>query len=54
MMGSHIQGSYVTDVMHTARTSLIPLSNGETCLVSGHILGSNVTDVPHTARISYH
>ena len=32
----------------------LPLSCGETRVVSGHILGSYVANVLHTARINYH
>ena len=54
---SHLQGSYVTHVLHTSRISndeRVLYNDTETLMVRllSHLLGSYVTDVPHTARIS--
>ena len=54
---SHLLGSYVTDVLHTARIGndeRVLYNDTETLKVRllSHLIGSYVTDVLHTARIS--
>ena len=54
---SHLLGSYVTHVLHTARISndeRVLYNDTETLMVRllSHLLGSYVTDVLHTAWIS--
>ena len=54
---SHLLGSYVTDVLHTARISnddRVLYNDTETLMVRllSHLLGSYVTHVLQTARIN--